>query len=217
MSTPAVAPRPVPTIMDMGVARPNAHGQAMMSTATALTKAYTMRGSGPIKSQTMHVIRQMTTTAGAGRDRGCAPLRMFFTMLGEVVLMPSFRSSPKMRVYPPEFSLANRTTSARISSWVFGRPRLAGFDVRRLPCLASSRNQRRNVAGRTTVTSSCKALPSLAPNLSSRRRYLAVTVIRAGRLLRRISFSTLRNVTCRASSRSVASSLVASRGGRRPA
>ena len=39
MSTPAVAPRPVPTMIDIGVASPSAHGQAMISTATALTRA----------------------------------------------------------------------------------------------------------------------------------------------------------------------------------
>ena len=39
ISTPAVAPRPVPTMIDIGVARPSAHGQAMISTATALTSA----------------------------------------------------------------------------------------------------------------------------------------------------------------------------------
>src|SRR5262249_37360786 len=39
ISPPAVAPRPVPTITDIGVARPNAHGQAMINTATALTSA----------------------------------------------------------------------------------------------------------------------------------------------------------------------------------
>ncbi len=38
--TPAVAPRPVATMMDIGVARPSAHGHAMMSTATALTSAW---------------------------------------------------------------------------------------------------------------------------------------------------------------------------------
>jgi len=36
MSTPARAPRPVPTMMDIGVASPSAQGQAMISTATAL-------------------------------------------------------------------------------------------------------------------------------------------------------------------------------------
>ena len=37
ISTPACAPRPVPTMIDIGVARPSAHGHAMISTATALT------------------------------------------------------------------------------------------------------------------------------------------------------------------------------------
>ena len=39
ISTPARAPRPVATMMDIGVARPSAHGHAMISTATALTSA----------------------------------------------------------------------------------------------------------------------------------------------------------------------------------
>ena len=39
ISTPAVAPRPVPTMIDMGVASPSAHGHAMISTATALISA----------------------------------------------------------------------------------------------------------------------------------------------------------------------------------
>ena len=38
-NTPASAPRPVPTMIDIGVANPSAHGQAMMSTATAFTSA----------------------------------------------------------------------------------------------------------------------------------------------------------------------------------
>ena len=34
-----LAPRPTPTMIDIGVARPRAQGQAMISTATAFTKA----------------------------------------------------------------------------------------------------------------------------------------------------------------------------------
>ena len=37
-STPCVAPRPVATMIDIGVARPSAQGQAMISTATALIR-----------------------------------------------------------------------------------------------------------------------------------------------------------------------------------
>ena len=36
---PSCAPRPVPTISAVGVASPSAHGQAMISTATAAVKA----------------------------------------------------------------------------------------------------------------------------------------------------------------------------------
>ncbi len=39
MITPSWAPRPVPTMMAVGVAKPRAQGQAMMSTATAAVKA----------------------------------------------------------------------------------------------------------------------------------------------------------------------------------
>ena len=35
ISTPSPAPRPTPTMIDIGVARPSAHGQAMISTDTA--------------------------------------------------------------------------------------------------------------------------------------------------------------------------------------
>ena len=39
MSRPACAPRPVATMIDIGVASPSAHGQAMITTDTALTSA----------------------------------------------------------------------------------------------------------------------------------------------------------------------------------
>ena len=39
MSMPCSAPMPVPTMMAVGVARPIAHGQAMMRTATAVSIA----------------------------------------------------------------------------------------------------------------------------------------------------------------------------------
>ena len=39
MRMPSWAPRPVPTMIAVGVARPRAHGQAMISTATAAVKA----------------------------------------------------------------------------------------------------------------------------------------------------------------------------------
>ena len=44
INTPAAAPRPIPTMMDIGVARPRAHGHAMIKTATALSRACEKRG-----------------------------------------------------------------------------------------------------------------------------------------------------------------------------
>ena len=44
---PASAPRPVPTMMAVGVARPIAHGQAMTTTPMNAVSASVRRGSGP--------------------------------------------------------------------------------------------------------------------------------------------------------------------------
>ena len=67
-STPAVAPRPVPTMMAIGVASPSAQGQAMMSTATAFTRACARRGSGPTSAQTQRRrAAAAATTAGTNQ------------------------------------------------------------------------------------------------------------------------------------------------------
>ena len=47
-------------MIDIGVARPSAQGQAMISTATALTSAWASRGSGP---QNAHTVKVATATA----------------------------------------------------------------------------------------------------------------------------------------------------------
>ena len=51
ISTPDRAPRPTPTMIDIGVASPSAHGQAMISTETAAIMAKANRGSGPNVAQ----------------------------------------------------------------------------------------------------------------------------------------------------------------------
>ena len=51
-------------MIDIGVARPSAQGQAMMSTATALMSACAMRGSGPDEAHTMNVTTAIPTTIG---------------------------------------------------------------------------------------------------------------------------------------------------------
>ena len=61
---PSWAPRPIPTMIDIGVARPNAHGQAMISTATAFTSAKTSFGSGPSQYHRAKVVSAITATTG---------------------------------------------------------------------------------------------------------------------------------------------------------
>jgi hypothetical protein len=63
-STPFCAAFPVATMIDIGVASPSAHGQAMIKTATAFTSPCAMRGSGPQILQTMKVITAISMTAG---------------------------------------------------------------------------------------------------------------------------------------------------------
>ena len=62
-STPAAAPRPVPTMIDIGVARPSAHGHAMISTATAFTNA----SAGLESHHTANVTISTPITAGTKR------------------------------------------------------------------------------------------------------------------------------------------------------
>ena len=67
-STPICAPRPVATITDIGVARPSAQGQAMISTATALSTAYTHDGSGPNRPHTRKLLAATASTASTNQN-----------------------------------------------------------------------------------------------------------------------------------------------------
>ena len=62
MRIPCSAPRPVPTIMAVGVARPSAHGQEI--TSTAIPDASAKLKVAPDSSQTMIVITAMVITTG---------------------------------------------------------------------------------------------------------------------------------------------------------
>ncbi len=61
---PFSAPLPMPTVSDVGVARPSAHGQAMMSVVTRTIIAKTSRGSGPTKYQTTNESTARIMTVG---------------------------------------------------------------------------------------------------------------------------------------------------------
>ncbi len=61
---PFSAPLPVPTMIEVGVASPRAHGQAMIRTVIALTSARLNAGSGPKTSQTTNVKTAIASTTG---------------------------------------------------------------------------------------------------------------------------------------------------------
>src|SRR5450756_1964183 len=64
ISTPSSAPLPVPTMMAVGVARPIAHGHAIISTATKFKRAYVRAGEGPARIQTIKVTTAIDITTG---------------------------------------------------------------------------------------------------------------------------------------------------------
>ena len=64
---PECAPRPMPTMIDIGVARPSAQGQAMISTVTAATSANVKRGSGPNVIQAANASSAAAITAGTNQ------------------------------------------------------------------------------------------------------------------------------------------------------
>ena len=83
MSRPSCAPRPVPTISAVGVASPSAHGQAMMSTATAAVNANV--ALSPVPSQNPSVATRQRDddrhedagdAVGEALDRRLAGLRV---------------------------------------------------------------------------------------------------------------------------------------------
>src|SRR3989344_4310562 len=64
ISTPLLPALPEETIMAIGVARPKAHGQAMIKTATKFISAKVKAGTGPKKNQKKKVKKAMINTAG---------------------------------------------------------------------------------------------------------------------------------------------------------
>ena len=116
MRTPICAPRPTPTMMETGVASPSAHGQAMMRTATATTRACASRGSGPTIAHTANATTAMAMTTGTktaatrsairwmGARERCASATIC-TMRASIVSRPTFSatmtSAPVWLMVPP--------------------------------------------------------------------------------------------------------------------
>jgi hypothetical protein len=61
---PSPAALPVATVIERGVARPSAHGHAMITTATALTRAWARRGCGPTIAHAANVSAATAMTIG---------------------------------------------------------------------------------------------------------------------------------------------------------
>ena len=130
-STPMVAPFPVATMIDIGVASPSAHGQAMMSTATALMMACAMRGCGPQAPHTTKVTAAIPTTMGTnqpdtksasfwmGARLRCASATIA-TMRERRVSAPTF--SARMTREPVPFTVAPTSRSPGRFSTGMGSP-----------------------------------------------------------------------------------------------
>ncbi len=73
--TPCCAARPVATMIVIGVARPSAHGQAMISTATALSTACVHEGAGPNRPQPKNVSTATDNTASTNQYATVSAMR----------------------------------------------------------------------------------------------------------------------------------------------
>ena len=67
ISTPSRAPRPVPTMIDIGVARPSAQGQAISSTEIAAMRPNPVAGGGPNNAHAANATTATASTAGTNQ------------------------------------------------------------------------------------------------------------------------------------------------------
>ena len=82
MRMPSWAPRPVPTSSAVGVARPSAHGQAMISTATAAVNAAARRSPAPSQNPSVATASTITIGHEDRRDAVGEPLHRGLAGLG---------------------------------------------------------------------------------------------------------------------------------------
>ena len=118
ISSPSWAPRPVPTISATGVARPSAHGQAMISTATAAVNANVALSPVPSQKPSVATASAITTgtktpaTRSASRWTGALPDCASVTSLAicaSAVSAPTFVARTTSR--PPALTVAPATSS----------------------------------------------------------------------------------------------------------
>ena len=123
ISRPSCAPRPVPTSSAVGVASPSAHGQAMISTATAAQNAKVAGSPAPSQKPSVATARPITTgtktpeTRSASRCTGALPDCASVTsraICASAVSAPTLVA--RTTSLPPTFTDAPATASPGCSS-----------------------------------------------------------------------------------------------------
>ena len=126
---PNWAPRPVPTSRAVGVARPSAHGQAMISTATAAVKAAV--ADAPISNQAASVSNDSpmtigTKTAETRSARRCTSALPLWASVTSRAIWASWVSEPtrvaRTSSRPPTLTVAPTTLSPGPTSTGTGSP-----------------------------------------------------------------------------------------------
>ena len=176
--TPEVAPRPTPTMIDMGVARPRAQGHAMMRTEIAATRAWAKRGSGPKAAQATKATAAIPTTAGTNQAATASASRCMgarllwasatsWTMRARSVSRPTF--SARMTKPPVPLRVAPVTRAPGPFSTGIGSPVTIDSSTALVPSRTtpstgtfSPGRTRRRSPGRTSSRGTSASLPSSA-------------------------------------------------------
>ena len=189
MRIPSCAPRPVPTIRAVGVASPRAHGQAMISTATAAVNATVALSVAAAVSQNPSVAtaRAITTgtntaaTRSASRWTGALPVWASWTsraIWARAVSAPTRVASTTSR--PPALTVAPVTASPGPTSTGTGSPVRSDASMAEVPSVtvpsvatfSPGRTMKRSPTaswstGTRVSTPSRSTATSLAPSSSS--------------------------------------------------
>ena len=184
ISRPSWAPRPVPTISATGVARPSAHGQAMISTATAAVNANVALSPVPSQKPSVATVSAITigtntpATRSASRWTGALPVCAAVTsraIWASAVSAPTLVARTTSR--PPALTVAPATSAPGPTSTGTDSPvsRLMSTAERpssTTPSVATfspgrTRKSSPTVSCSTAIVRPSSSVTSLAPSSSS--------------------------------------------------
>ena len=129
ITMPSWAPRPVPTMIAVGVASPSAHGQAMISTATAAVNASSAAAPSSSHTASVPIATRMTTGTKMPEIRSARRCTGAFepcasatsrAICASAVSLPTFVASTTSR--PEVFTVAPNTVSPTLTSTGTGSP-----------------------------------------------------------------------------------------------